>query len=56
LIKAWELGLGIIFFAIWLPILIFSINHWNSLPMATILSGITLIVFVIFMLLIHEGS
>jgi hypothetical protein len=54
LIKAWEVGLGIIFVAVWLPILLFSIAHWSTLPTATFLSIVTLVAFALFMLLIHE--
>jgi hypothetical protein len=56
LIKAWELGVGIIFVAVWLPILIYSITHWNTLPIATLLSIITLVIFALFMGLFHESK
>jgi hypothetical protein len=56
LIKAWEIGLGIIFVAVWLPILLFSIAHWNTLSIPTLLSIITLLVFALFMGLIHDSN
>ncbi|MDA4124214.1 MAG: hypothetical protein OK438_01995 [Thaumarchaeota archaeon] len=56
MIHVWEVAVGIVFAAVWLPILFFSIAHWSTLPVATILSVITLVVFALFMGLMHDSS
>jgi len=50
------LGVGIIFVAVWLPILVYSIAHWNTVPIAMVLSIIMLVVFGLFMGLFHESK